>query len=136
MKNAFVFSRLKLCNFYHVSYNSRNHVHVGINTLFINPFVQDFFEYLLFKRWNETFIFYRCFVERYLFHYKLILVFICHMIIKLDSVCFLFLFVLYSSQCSWSFLWTGQNFMALFYEKSICSKHGVYLKQCEKIWPW
>ena len=44
--------------------------------------------------------FYRCFVERYLFHYKLILVFICHMIIKLDSVCFLFLFVLYSSQCS------------------------------------
>ena len=49
MKNALVFRQVILSYFYHVYYYFRNHVHVGINALCINPFAQGFFEYLLFK---------------------------------------------------------------------------------------
>ena len=51
----------------------------------------------------KNFIFYRWFVGRYLLHYD-VLFFICHMIITLDTVCFLLVFVLHSSQGSCSFL--------------------------------
>ena len=60
------------------------------------------------------------------------LFFICHMIITLDTVCFLLLFVLHSSQCSCSFLGQQLKVLTLFYEANIWSKHRQYLQQCEK----
>ena len=59
---------------------------------------------------------YRWFVGRYLLPYD-VLFFICHMIITLDTLCFLLLFVLHSSQCSCSFLGQQLKVMTLFYEQ-------------------
>ena len=69
--------------------------------------------------------------EVYLLYYD-VLFFICHMIITLDTLCFLLLFVLHSSQCSCSFLGQQLKVMTLFYEANIWSKHRQYLQQCKK----
>ena len=104
MKNALVFSQSKLLNYYQVCYCSRYLVHFGINTHFINPFVEGFFAYLLFKGWNWAFIFIVVLLGG-IFILLWCLFFICYMIIILDTVCFLIPFVLRSSQCSCLFLW-------------------------------
>ena len=103
MKNALVLSQSKLLNYYQVCYCSRYLVHFGINTHFINPFIEGFSAYLLFKGWNWAFIFIVVLLGG-IFILLWCLFFICHMIIILDTVCFLLAFVLCSSQCSCSFL--------------------------------